>query len=101
MRAIIVTPRFERDVRSCKKKHWDIDSLKRVIEDLANSDKAALPAQYKDHALAGALKGFRGLHVDSAPNPPRDKWVLLYEIQEGEIHLLRTGTHDEVYGKTQ
>lgn len=99
MFGIRVTSRFERDLKSCKKRHWNMTSFEQALNDLLRSDEAPLAPQYKDHALEGALKGFRSLHVVSAPNPPKDKWVLLYEIQGDTVHLLRTGAHEEVYGK--
>ncbi len=99
MYAASFSARFERDVKACKKRHWDMDSLKRAMTDLLASDEAKLDASYGDHSLKGALKGFRSIHVDSAPNPPKDTWVLMYKIANGEILFTRTGTHEEVYGK--
>lgn len=37
--------------------------------------------------------------VGSAPNPPKDTWVLMYRVAGSELMLVRIGTHDEVYGK--
>lgn len=93
-----MAPRFERDVKSCEKKHWNMESLKRAIADLAQSDESALAPRYKDHALTGSLNGFRSIHVDSAPNPPKDTWVLMYRIENDGLHLIRTGTHQNIYG---
>ena len=74
-------------------------AIKEVINLLISSDNAEMPQTFNDHALAGALKGKRSLHVNNAKQPKHDKWVLLYEIVGDTIVLLRTGTHDEVYGK--
>lgn len=93
------TPRFLRDVKDCKKRHWDDDALKRAINDLLASDGTTLSPRYRDHALAGPCAGYRSLHVDSAPNPPKDTWVLMYRILGNELIFVRTGTHDNVYGK--
>ncbi|SFX44975.1 type II toxin-antitoxin system YafQ family toxin [Olsenella sp. kh2p3] len=93
------TPRFLRDVKACKKRHWDEKALKAAISDLLMSDTCELDNRYRDHALTGALEGYRSIHVDSAPNPPKDKWVLMYRLSDTELMLVRTGTHDEVYGK--
>ena len=91
--------RFGRDVKNCTKRHWDIDSLKKAITDLMRSDEIALSPRYKDHALTGSRQGYHAIHIDSAPNPPKDKWVLIYKVIGGKIILVRTGTHEEVYGK--
>lgn len=93
------SPRFERDAKACKKRHWDEIALKQAITDLLISDEMALSPRYKDHALVGSRQGYRAVHVDSAPNPPKDQWVLMYKISGHEMVFVRTGTHEEVYGK--
>ncbi|MDJ1121167.1 type II toxin-antitoxin system YafQ family toxin [Olsenella sp. YH-ols2217] len=95
------TPRFRRDVKACQKRHWDTDALKRAVTDLLASDSVPLPRAYGDHSLSGPLSGNRSIHVDSAPNPPADTWVLMYRRCGDEILLVRTGTHNEVYGRSQ
>lgn len=76
-----------------------MDSLKQAMLDLLSSDNTPLGPRYKDHALVGSMQGYRAIHVDSAPNPPKDQWVLLYKISGSELVFVRTGTHEEVYGK--
>ena len=44
-------------------------------------------------------KSAKALPLNSAPNPPKDTWVLMYKIANGEILFTRTGTHEEMYGK--
>lgn len=77
MYAAAFTPRFLRDVKTCKKRHWDEGALKRAITDLLVSDEHEIGPRYRDHALTGAYEGYRSIHVDSAPNPPKDRWVLI------------------------
>lgn len=91
--------RFERDTKECKKKHWNMDALQSAMLDLLNSDTAPLSPRYKDHALVGTWQGYRAIHVNSAPNPPKDQWILLYKLYENEVIFVRTGTHEQVYGK--
>lgn len=93
------TSRFARDVKACQKRRWDTVALRRAMNDLLVSDEHPLDHRYKDHALSGGYSGYRSMHVDSAPNPPKDKWVLMYRIVGHEIVFTRTGTHDAVYGK--
>ncbi len=93
------TPRFLRDVKACKKRHWDEKTLRVAISDLLASDKRELDPRYRGHALTGTFEGYRSIHVDSAPNPPKDKWVLMYRVLDTELMLVRTSTHDEVCGK--
>lgn len=91
--------RFERDVKACTKKHWNMAALKTAMSDLLASDETVLSKRYKDHELVGNFKGYRAIHVDSAPNPAKDQWVLMYKVQDNELVFVRTGTHKEVYGK--
>lgn len=93
------TPRFLRDVKACQRRHWDDGALRRAISDLMVSDEHELSSRYREHVFTGAYAGYRSIHVDSAPNPPKDKWVLMYRVSGDELTLVRTGTHDEVYGK--
>lgn len=93
------TPHFARDVKACSKRHWNMDALKLAIIDLQASDTTPLARRYRAHALTGSKQGYRAIHVDSAPNPPKDQWVLMYKIHGTELALVRTGTHEEVYGK--
>ena len=98
MYTVSYSSRFLRDVKTCTKRHWNTDALKAAIIDLMASDEKPLNPRYKEHALTGSKKGYRSLHVDSAPNPPKDQWVLMYKVCKDEIALVRTGTHEEVYG---
>ncbi|MBR2835628.1 MAG: type II toxin-antitoxin system YafQ family toxin [Coriobacteriales bacterium] len=92
-----LTPQFVRDIKDCEKRHWNINALKAAMTALLESDEKPLDTRLKDHALTGGHKGQRALHIDSAPNPPRDKWVMLYEIRGNKVVFVRTGTHDDVY----
>lgn len=67
----------------------DIDKLETVVQMLANG--TALPPQYRDHALAGDLVGFRDCHIEN-------DWVLLYKIQNDVLilTLADTGTHSDL-----
>lgn len=76
-----------------------MQSLKVAMSDLLKSDDEVLGRRYKDHALMGGWQGYRAIHVDSAPNPAKDQWVLMYKLCDGELIFVRTGTHEEVYGK--
>lgn len=42
MYAASFTPRFLRDVKACKKRHWDERALKKAISDLLVSDEREL-----------------------------------------------------------
>ena len=96
MYKIVAIPRFARDVKACRKRHWDMQEFEQTIGALAHSDEAELAARYRDHAIVNLTKPTRAVHVPSRGNPPRDTWVIVYRIYEPEheLVLLRTGTHD-------
>ena len=73
-----------------KKRGYDITKLKRVIELLAN--KQPLPQKNKDHNLIGNYSNCRECHI--TPD-----WLLIYEVLDNELvlHLLRTGTHSDLF----
>lgn len=93
------TPRFDRDVKRCGRRHWNMTALKQAVTALSRRDDVPLGPRYRDHQLAGDLRDYRAIHVDSAPNPARGQWVLMYRIAGDELLLVRTGTHEEVYGR--
>jgi mRNA interferase YafQ len=47
-----------------------------------------LPPRYNDHTLRGEWKHFRECHI--GPD-----WLLIYEIDGYDLHLVRTGTHSD------
>ena len=95
------TARFSRDVKRCQKRHWDMAPFKQAIVALLHSDETALASTYRDHALQGNLSGYRSLHVPTRGNPPKNSWVLMYRVDGREVTFVRTGSHDEVYGRQE
>ena len=64
--------------------------MEAVIELLA--EEKDLPPKYKDHPLSGDYVGCRECHI--TPD-----WLLIYEINQGELilYLTRTGTHSDLF----
>ena len=81
---------FKKDYKRIKKRGYDIQLLKTVIDMLAAGKP--LPAEYKDHGLSGDYKGCRECHI--SPD-----WLLVYEVIEKELllYLTRTGTHSDIF----
>ena len=82
--------KFKKDFKLMKKRGYDISKLKKVIELLAN--KQPLPQKNKDHNLIGNYSNCRECHI--TPD-----WLLIYEVLDNELvlHLLRTGTHSDLF----
>ena len=81
---------FKKDYKRIEKRGYDVRKLNEVIDLLANEQP--LPEKYKDHQLVGNYAGCRECHI--TPD-----WLLIYEIDKGELLLLltRTGTHSDLF----
>ena len=93
------THEFKRNYKLLKRKHYDMNRLKRVINLLVAGANEELIRKHKDHKLHGKYKDLRALHVDRQYD---DNWVLVYQIRNNEIDLhildlIRTGNHDKSY----
>ena len=80
--------RFKKDFKKYQHKQVVIDELNKVI-DLLRSQKK-LPEKYKDHALSGDYIGFRECHI-------KPDVLLVYDIDEEFLYLVRLGTHSELF----
>ena len=99
MRTIERSNQFKSDYKRERKSGYrgSIEAdLEHVIELLVRD--AAIPAHYRDHALAGAMRGYRDLHV-------RPDLVLIYSKPADQAHgsevlkilrLVRLGSHSEL-----
>ena len=88
MKSIRRTAQFKRDIKQLQQQRKDLAKLKSVLASLVNEQ--ALPSQYRDHVLVGQYKGTRECHI--APD-----WLLVYELAESEIILIRTGSHPDLF----
>ena len=62
--------------------------LREVIQLLIEG--SSLPPRFKDHPLAGDWKRFRDCHIEP-------DWLLVYKIDGDDLHLVRTGTHSDLF----
>ena len=89
-------PRYElyysKDYKKSVKKldKQSLQMLTVVIDRLANDE--ILEPKFKDHQLKGKLEGFRECHIK--PN-----LLLVYKITKDELHLVRLGSHSELFKK--
>jgi mRNA interferase YafQ len=82
--------KFKKDIKTIKKRNYDLSKLQKVIEILA--EEKTLPAKYKDHSLNGVYQDFRECHI--LPD-----WLLIYRIDKDILTLVlsRTGTHSDLF----
>lgn len=88
------TPRrsgkFRRDVRLAQKRGKDMGKLRTLITLLIEGQP--LPKEYKDHPLKGEWIGVRDAHLEP-------DWLLLYRVDSDDLHLVRTGTHVDLFNE--
>jgi mRNA interferase YafQ len=92
MKTIRRTSQFKRDVKRMQRQGRDLEKLKRVLEGLVKGE--GLAPKYRDHILVGQYKGTRECHVEP-------DWLLIYELAESEIVLIRTGSHSDLFRQHQ
>lgn len=85
---IIPTGRFHKDYALMVRRGKDMTRLEAVIDQIASREP--LQQRYRDHALSGDLEGCRDCHVEP-------DWLLIYWIDDVTLHLVRTGTHSDLF----
>jgi mRNA interferase YafQ len=88
VRKPILGTSFNRDLKRVQKRGKQMAKLREAIELLLEGN--LLPPQYKDHPLSGDWKHFRDCHIEP-------DWLLLYKIEGENLHLVRTGTHTDLF----
>lgn len=88
MRRLAFESRFERDSKRLKGRGKDIEQVLVVARLLAQHGR--LSDRFRPHKLSGVYDGLWECHIGF-------DWVLVYEIDEHEVRLIRTGTHDDLF----
>ena len=88
MRKPIVGSRFKHDAKRMEKRGKDMTKLREIIQLLIEANP--LLPQFKDHSLSGEWKNFRDCHIEP-------DWVLIYRVDGDNLHLVRTGTHADLF----
>jgi mRNA interferase YafQ len=88
MKRIYRTSRFKKDVKRLKKQGKDFRTFQQIIKQLAEG--VELEEKYRDHKLIGDFKGKRECHIEP-------DWLLMYDVGEDELILVRTGSHSELF----
>ena len=90
MYRIVATGKFKKDLKAVIKRGYNMKLMDEVVTKLSNGEK--LPEKNKDHASVGNYAGCRECHI--TPD-----WLLIYEIDNGELilYLTRTGSHSDLF----
>ena len=86
---LAVSKDYKRDLKKITPELLSSAEFSEVLHYL-HSQKT-LPIQYKDHALTGNWQGFRDCHI-------KNDLVLIYQITDEQLTLIRMGTHSELFG---
>ena len=90
MREIVYTASFRKDYKRLSRSgRHDLNLLKEILAMLAHD--IPLPGRNCDHALSGDWDGCRECHI-------KPDWLLIYVVAPGELVLLRSGSHAELFG---
>ena len=79
---------FKRDVRRAKARGKDLTKLRALLKALIEEEQ--LSVRSRDHLLRGIWKGYREAHIEP-------DWLLIYSAKGNELHLVRTGTHSDLF----
>lgn len=87
---IIPSKRFEKDLKRCEKRGYNMQLVKDAIMLLAET--GTLPASYRPHKLSGQYGGCWECHL-------KPDWLLIWEQNDTELILLftGTGTHSDLF----
>jgi mRNA interferase YafQ len=88
VRVPVRSGQFRRDVKRAQKRGKDMSKLRELILLLLAEDP--LPERYRHHPLRGNWKGYREAHIEP-------DWLLIYRIAGDELHLVRTGSHADLF----
>lgn len=84
------TNAFERDVRRCIKRGYDMRLLSTAVHLLEQT--GTLPSSYRPHKLSGYYENSWEAHL-------KGDWLLLWQQNDTELTLLftGTGTHSDIF----
>lgn len=85
---LLTTTAFEKDMRRVEKQGKDLNKLEEVVNLLQSQQP--LPRRCRPHVLRGNWSGHWDCHL-------QPDWLLLYRLTEGELILVRTGSHAELF----
>jgi len=88
MKRLVFSSQCKKDLKLLTKRGFDLATLDFVVGLLRAGQ--LLPVNYRDHALIGSLHKYRECHI-------RANWLLIYEMNEEVVTLVRTGSHSDLF----
>jgi mRNA interferase YafQ len=88
MRTIVRRQRFSDDIKRMKRRGRNVEDIVAVVDLLVEIGE--LPDAYRPHLLKGEWAGLWECHIEP-------DWLLIYQITEREVILVRTGSHSDLF----
>ena len=87
---VVITNKFKKDVKLLHKRGYDMELLRKVIEQF--EEKGKLSKTNKPHKLTGDFSGYWEAHL-------KPDWLIIWKmlVNKNEIWLVRTGTHSDLF----
>lgn len=84
------TKQFQKDYKLSIKRNLNLKLINSTFEILEKT--GTLPAKYKTHKLRGNYENHWECHI-------QPDWLLIWfcNLEKKEIHLIRTGTHSDLF----
>ncbi len=71
-----------------KKRKKNLEKLRKVVELLQQGQELA--EKFRPHKLIGNWQPCWECHIEP-------DWLLIYRFRDNELHLIRTGTHSDLF----
>ena len=89
MRKLIINKRYRRDLKLARKRGKDEKNLNIIIDGLQAGHQLA--PKHRPHLLTGDWRGCWECHVEP-------DLLLIYDLTEDALELIRLGTHSDLFG---
>lgn len=88
MRVIVWQSQFKKDFKVAQKRNKKLEKLAHIITELQHGRE--LSPKNKNHKLKGNYVNCWECHIEP-------DWLLIYQLTESELILVRTGTHSDLF----
>jgi mRNA interferase YafQ len=90
MYQVATTRQFEKELKKCRMRGYDIPLLERIVQTLAET--GVVSSQYKPHKLQGRYDECWECHI-------KPDWLLIWKQNNISLTLLllNTGTHSDLF----
>ena len=88
LRQVVSTSQFKKDLKKVLKQGRNANKIKKIVEQLQRG--TPLAQKHRPHQLTGNWKPKLECHIEP-------DWLLIYEVNNEDVILIRTGSHSELF----